>query len=83
MPADPQFLVNVRQAELRNHHLSKGPAPTSPPLPEAAFLATEKGPATEVLPVDAGADSPVVIVRNHDLNDTETSGGPAPSMSLA
>jgi hypothetical protein len=74
MPQDPQFLVNVRQSELRDHHLARAPVPA--PAPRAALEpeALDKGPATTVLPVDAGADSPVVLTRNRALNDTETGG---------
>ena len=74
MPLNPQFMVNMRQADLRDHHLVKAPIPRAALLVEPEPQAIDKGPATSVLPPGAGADSPVVIIKNRGLNDTETGG---------
>jgi len=70
-PSHPEFEVNIRQSELDEHFLLESPVPNVP-LAAQPPLAFDKGPATTVLAMDATADIPVVIVRNHGLNDNET-----------
>ena len=70
LPANPQVYVNRKQAHLRDHHLVK-----TPPVrlsPRVARIAdVSRGPETELAPM---ADSPVEILVNHPLNDSETGG---------
>lgn len=74
MPPNPGFLVNRRQADLRDHHLIRAPIAVAPRAPFAVLPAIPKGMPTRVAPMDAGADSPIVITYNTPLRDAVTGG---------
>jgi hypothetical protein len=71
--ANPQFLINARQAGLRDHHLVKAPPVTARLAPQADQPAA-MGTATEVAPAAAGAASPISVTLNRPLSDSETNG---------
>jgi hypothetical protein len=69
-PANPQFYVNRKQADLRDHHLVKTPEVRR--APQAALAApVDKGPQTDLAPQAAAQ---IQLQVNHGLTDAETSG---------
>lgn len=70
-PLNPEFFVNRKQTALRDHHLVKTPPIKAAPAAAVRGAAIPTQPATDVSPL---AESPVKIVVNHGLDNTETGG---------